>query len=61
MSSATIFDDAINLKHILIIYKSAGTCIFFKSFGKEPLTPDLISGFISAVQSFGKEIRSQKS
>ncbi|KKL76348.1 hypothetical protein LCGC14_2045790, partial [marine sediment metagenome] len=29
----TLFDDAINLEHILIIYKGTGTCVFFKSFG----------------------------
>jgi hypothetical protein len=61
MSSSTVFDDAINLKHILIIFKSTGTCIFFKSFGEETIDPDLISGFLSAVQSFGKEIKAQKS
>ncbi|TFF89773.1 MAG: hypothetical protein EU548_06400, partial [Promethearchaeota archaeon] len=27
----TIFDDAINLEHILVLYKATGTCIFFKS------------------------------
>ena len=32
MSSATIFDDAINLQHLMIIYKNTGTSIFFKSF-----------------------------
>jgi hypothetical protein len=60
MSSATIFDDAINLQHIMIIYKSTGTSLFFKSFGTEALDPDLISGFLSAVQSFGKELKSVK-
>jgi tetratricopeptide (TPR) repeat protein len=38
-----------------------GACIFFKSVGSEKIDPDLISGFISAVSSFGKEIESQKS
>jgi len=61
MSSATIFDDAINLQHIMIIYKNTGTSIFFKSFADEILDPDLISGFLTAVQSFGKELKSQKS
>ena len=60
MSSATIFDDAINLQHVMIIYKKTGTSIFFKSFADEVLDPDLISGFLTAVQSFGKELKSQK-
>jgi hypothetical protein len=60
MESSTIFDDAINLKHILIIYKGTGTCIYFKSFGEETIDPDLISGFLSAVQSFGKDLGLQK-
>jgi hypothetical protein len=61
VSSATIFEDAINLQHIMIIHKSTGTALYFKSFADESLDPDLISGFLSAVQSFGKEIKSQKS
>lgn len=57
----TIFDDAINLEHLLVLYKGMGACIFFKSVGSEKIDPDLISGFISAVSSFGQEIESQKS
>lgn len=60
MSSATVFEDAINIQHVMIIFKSWGTSIFFKSFAEETLDPDLISGFLSAVQSFGKELKSQK-
>ncbi|MFX0041295.1 MAG: hypothetical protein ACFE8L_00145 [Candidatus Hodarchaeota archaeon] len=56
----TIFDDAINLEHILVLYKGTGTCVFFKSFGSEAIDPELISGFISAVSSFGKEMVAQK-
>ncbi len=57
----TIFDDAINLEHLLVLYKGMGACIYFKSMGSEKIDPDLISGFISAVSSFGQEIESQKS
>ncbi|WP_457558880.1 hypothetical protein [Candidatus Harpocratesius sp.] len=59
MSSATIFEDAINIQHIMVIYKSWGTSIFFKSFAEDTFDPDLISGFLSAVQSFGKELKTQ--
>ncbi len=56
----TIFDDAINLEHILVLYKGSGTCIYFKSFGSEQIDPELISGFISAISSFGKDLVSQE-
>lgn len=56
----TIFDDAINLEHILVLYKGTGTCIFFKSFGSEGIDPELISGFISAICSFGKDLVCQE-
>jgi len=56
----TIFDDAINLEHILVLYKGTGTCIFFKSYGSEQIDPELIGGFLSAVSSFGKEMSTQE-
>ncbi|MFX1420125.1 MAG: hypothetical protein ACFE9N_14505, partial [Promethearchaeota archaeon] len=56
----TIFDDAINLEHVLVLYKGTGTCIYFKSFGSEKIDPELISGFISAISSFGKDLVSQE-
>ena len=56
----TIFDDAINLEHILVLYKATGTCIFFKSYGSEEIDPELISGFLTAVSSFGKEMVAQE-
>jgi len=56
----TIFDDAINLEHVLVLYKGTGTCVFFKSFGSEQIDPELISGFISAICSFGKDLVSQE-
>ncbi|MHA1648394.1 MAG: hypothetical protein ACTSVL_12565, partial [Promethearchaeota archaeon] len=60
-SSATIFEDAINLEHIMIIYKRSGVCLFFKSYSEEKLDPVLISGFLTAVQTFGKELKSRQS
>ncbi|MHA1642883.1 MAG: hypothetical protein ACTSVX_09145, partial [Promethearchaeota archaeon] len=52
----TIFDDDINLEHVFILYKETGVCLFSKSFGSERIDPDLVSGFITAVSSFGKEM-----
>ncbi|MFW9822337.1 MAG: hypothetical protein ACFFE4_05355, partial [Candidatus Thorarchaeota archaeon] len=56
----TIFDDAINLEHILVLYKGTGTCVYFKSFGSEEIDPELISGFITAICSFGKDLVCQE-
>jgi len=56
----TVFDDAINLEHILVLYKETGTCIFFKSYGSEQIDPELIGGFLTAVSSFGKEMVAQE-
>ena len=61
MEVATAFDDAVNLEHILVLYRDTGTCVFFKSFGAEEIDPELISGFLTAIQSFGKEIKYQQS
>ena len=60
MEVKTTFDDAINLEHILILYKGTGVCTFFKSFGSEQIDPELISGFISAICSFGKDLVMQE-
>lgn len=53
--TASIFEDAINMQHILIIYKQTGTCLYFKSFTMDQIDPDLISGFLQAAQSFVRE------
>lgn len=55
LNTSSVFEDAINMQNILIIYKATGTCVYFKSFGMEQIDPDLISGFLSAAQSFVKE------
>ncbi|MBD3350401.1 MAG: hypothetical protein GF364_02840 [Candidatus Lokiarchaeota archaeon] len=55
LNTASIFEDAINMRHIIIIYKETGTCVYFKSFGTEEIDPDLIGGFLTAAQSFAKE------
>jgi hypothetical protein len=57
LTTSSAFEDAINLQHILVIYKSTGTCIYFKSFARESIDPDLISGFLQAVSTFGTEMK----
>ena len=56
-----MFDDAINVEYLLVIYKESGVAIFFKSMGTNNIDPDLISGFISAVSSFGEKIELEQS
>ncbi|TFG04840.1 MAG: hypothetical protein EU536_03605, partial [Promethearchaeota archaeon] len=49
-----------NLQYILIIHKLSGACLF--SFACSALTfdPDLVSGFLQAISSFGTEVSSQQ-
>ncbi len=54
-NTVAVFEDAINLQHVLIMHKNTGTCVFFKTFGILDIDPDLISGFLSAAQSFVRE------
>ena len=56
----TIFDDAFNLEHLFVLFKRTGTCILFKSFVSEEIHPILISGFISEICSFGKDLEYQE-
>jgi len=55
INTASIFEDAINMQHILVIYKETGTCVYFKTLSMEEIDPNLISGFLTATQSFAKE------
>ncbi|TFF87668.1 MAG: hypothetical protein EU548_09965 [Promethearchaeota archaeon] len=43
---------------LLIIHKESGLCIYNYKFGPGELDPDLLSGFLSAIQSFGIELSS---
>ena len=51
-----VFDDAINMEHLLVIYKESGVSLFSISMGSANIDSDLISGFISAVATFGEQI-----
>ena len=41
--------------YLLIIYKLSGLCLFSYKFSPGEFDPDLISGFLQAIQSFGSE------
>ncbi len=49
----------LQLRYLLVIHRSVGATIFHRQFGTWVLNPDLISGFLTAIQSFGSEIKSE--
>lgn len=53
-----LFSDAENVQYILILLKS-GLPVYSKSFSEVPIDEGLLSGFLSAISSFGAEIGSQ--
>ncbi|WP_457558035.1 hypothetical protein [Candidatus Harpocratesius sp.] len=55
------FVDIENLQYLMIIHKSAGLSLFSQTFTEIPIDGNLISGFLSAITSFGKEIGSKVS
>ncbi|MHA1131120.1 MAG: hypothetical protein ACTSQQ_09945, partial [Candidatus Helarchaeota archaeon] len=49
-----------NLQHILIIHKLSGTCLFSYPCSALNFDPDLVSGFLQAISSFGTEVSSEE-
>lgn len=49
-----------NLQHVLIIHKLSGTCLFSFPCSALNFDPDLVSGFLQAISSFGSEVQSQE-
>ena len=45
-------------RYLLLIHKVSGLCLFNHKFGPGKFDPDLMSGFLQAIQSFGSEISS---
>ncbi|UYP45688.1 hypothetical protein NEF87_001973 [Candidatus Lokiarchaeum ossiferum] len=52
----TKFNDLENLQHLFIISKENGLTLFSHSFSDKRIEENLISGFISAISSFGVEL-----
>ncbi len=50
------FGDIENMQYVLIIHKETSTSIFSQTFTELPIDSTLISGFLSAISTFGKEI-----
>jgi len=49
----------LQLRYLLIIHREIGSALFHRKLGSWELNPDLISGFITAIGSFGTEIKSK--
>jgi hypothetical protein len=49
-----------NLQYVLIIHKLSGTCLFSYACSALTFDPDLVSGFLQAISSFGTEVSSQE-
>ncbi|QEE16527.1 carbohydrate porin [Promethearchaeum syntrophicum] len=50
------FGDIENMQYVLIMHKETSTSIFSQTFTELPIDSTLISGFLSAISTFGKEI-----
>ena len=48
--------DIIKIQHMLVIMKSSGACIVNRAYSSMQLDGDLISGFLQAITTFGKEV-----
>ncbi|MHA1651371.1 MAG: hypothetical protein ACTSYB_14360, partial [Candidatus Helarchaeota archaeon] len=49
----------LQMRYLLIIHRKVGATLFHRQFGTWEINPDLISGFLTAIQSFGSEIKSK--
>lgn len=49
----------LQLRYLLVIHRVVGATLFHRQFGTWEINPDLISGFLTAIQSFGSEIKSE--
>jgi hypothetical protein len=47
--------------YLIIIHKGSGLCLYNHKFGPGEIDPDLMSGFLQAIQSFGSEFTSDAS
>ena len=53
---STRFLDTINIRQILIFHRITGTTLVSHAYVEETTDPDLISGFITAISAFEKEL-----
>ncbi|NMC05171.1 MAG: hypothetical protein GYA24_08170 [Candidatus Lokiarchaeota archaeon] len=48
--------DVVKIQHLMVIMKSSGACLVNRSYSQMQLDGDLISGFLHAIATFGKEV-----
>ncbi|MBN2151213.1 MAG: hypothetical protein JW839_07210, partial [Candidatus Lokiarchaeota archaeon] len=48
--------DVVKIQHLMVIMKSSGACVVNRSYSPMQLDGDLISGFLTAIATFGKEV-----
>ncbi|HME51798.1 MAG TPA: hypothetical protein VKM55_06245 [Candidatus Lokiarchaeia archaeon] len=46
-----------SLRHLFIFHENSGVCLFYHSFTNAKIDPQLISGFLSAITSFGGKFK----
>ena len=52
----SIYDDLLNIRHLFVIHANFGVNLFYRAYGIEPLEPELISGFLTALSQFAQEV-----
>ena len=45
-----------SLRYLLVLHKESGITIYSVNFSEQHIDPDLVSGFITAISSFGSEL-----
>jgi len=48
--------DVVKIQHLMVIIKNSGACVVNRAYSQMQLDGDLISGFLTAIASFGKEV-----
>ncbi|MEX2718940.1 MAG: hypothetical protein Q6353_011160 [Candidatus Sigynarchaeum springense] len=48
--------DVVKIQHLMVIMKSSGACVVSRAYSQMQLDADLISGFLHAIATFGKEV-----
>ncbi|MHA1715439.1 MAG: hypothetical protein ACTSXP_07325, partial [Promethearchaeota archaeon] len=56
LDDANRVQELVKIQYILAIFKESGTCVVNRSYSRLEFDEDLVSGFVTAIASFGKEI-----
>ncbi|MHA1301167.1 MAG: prenyltransferase/squalene oxidase repeat-containing protein [Candidatus Helarchaeota archaeon] len=52
--------EILNYRYLMVIHNNIGATVYNRKLGEWELDPDLIGGFLTAIQSFGSEIKKEK-